>query len=228
MQDVPLNDIKLGSDIIEREFSVKNLGITFDEVFSWSKHVNLIVAKAYGKLCHAYRFKNLLTPEAKWNLCETYILSQFNYGDIILQGMNTQLIDKIQRIQNSCIRFAFGFRKFDRITNFRISKKIMSMENRRLSHSLTLMFKITKNVAPDYLCDRITFHNNLHNYNTRHRNEIWTPFARMTTRASSFFISTATQLNHLSRVIDFTGLSIPSFKIKCKKYLLDKEVYQAP
>ena len=104
----------------------------------------------------------------------------------------------------------------------------MSMENRRLSHSLTLMFKITKNVAPDYLCDRITFHNNLHNYNTRHRNEIWTPFARMTTRASSFFISTATQLNHLSRVIDFTGLSIPSFKIKCKKYLLDKEVYQAP
>ena len=227
LQALPLDNIKLGSDIIEREYAVKNLGITFDESFSWSKHVNLIVAKAYGKLCHAYRFKHFLTPEAKWNLCETYILSQFNYGDVILQGMNKQLIDKIQRVQNSCIRFAFSFRKFDRISNFRISKNIMSMENRRLSHSLTLMFKIIKNIAPDYLCDRITFHNNLHNYNTRHRNEIWTPFARTATRASSFFVSTATQLNQLSRVLDFSDLSVPVFKIKCKKYFLNKEAYQA-
>ena len=41
------------------------------------------------------------------------------------------------------------------------------------------------------------------------------------------FVSTATQLNQLSRVLDFSDLSVPVFKIKCKKYFLNKEAYQA-
>ena len=94
LKDTVLDDIKLGPDVIEREYAVKNLGIMFDETFSWSKHVNLITAKAYGKLKHAYRFKNFLSPQAKLHLSETYILSQFNYGDIILQGLSNQLSQK--------------------------------------------------------------------------------------------------------------------------------------
>ena len=184
---------------IEREFSVKNVGIIFDETFSWYKLVNLIVASVYGKLRHAYRFKGFLTPEVKWNLCETYILSQFNYGDIILQGMNNQLINKIQKMQNSCIRFSFGLRKYDRISKDRISRNILSMENRRLLHCLTLMYKITKNIAPKYLCDRIKFHNNVHNYNTRRRNEILPPFARSSTRSQSFFVDVSKKFNDISR-----------------------------
>ena len=97
LKSTVLKEIKLGPDTIEREFSVKNLGIMFDEYFSWSKHVNLITAKAYGKLRQAYRFKKILSSEAKWNLSETYILSQFNYGDIILQGINNELTNKLQK-----------------------------------------------------------------------------------------------------------------------------------
>lgn len=46
------------------------------------------------------------------------------------------------------------------------------MQDRSLLHSLTLMFKITKNIAPSYLCNRITYHRNVHNYNTRHKDNI--------------------------------------------------------
>ena len=84
LKSTVLDEIKLGPDTIDREYSVKNLGIMFDETFSWGKHVNLITAKAYGKLRQAYRFKNFLSLQAKLNVSETYILSQFNYGDIIL------------------------------------------------------------------------------------------------------------------------------------------------
>ena len=45
-------------------YEAKNLGITFDEELSWIRHVNLQVAKAYGKLKHAYRFKNFLNQAA--------------------------------------------------------------------------------------------------------------------------------------------------------------------
>jgi hypothetical protein len=209
--------------VFEREYSVKNLGILFDETLSWSKQVNLITAKAYGKLRQAYRFNKFLSPQAKWNLSETYILSQFNYGDIILQGLTNQLINKIQKIQNSCIRFSFGLRKYDHVTPTRISNKILCMQDRSLLHSLTLMFKISKKLAPIYLSNRITHQNNLHNYNTRRRNDIAVPFARRTIRSSSFFVHIAKKFNDISGCIDCSGISVNSFKNKCKDYLRNKE-----
>ena len=67
--------------------------------------------KAYGTLSQAYRFKYFLTAEVNWRLSETYILSQFNYDDIIFQGLNNEHIRKIQKVQNSCIRYSYGLRK---------------------------------------------------------------------------------------------------------------------
>ena len=223
LKSIVLDEIKLGSDTIEREYAVKNLGIMFDEYFSWIKHVNLITAKAYGKLRHAYRFKNFLSPATKWNLSETYILSQFNYGDIILQGLSNQLIQKIQKVQNSCIRFSFGLRKYDHVTATRKNNNIICMEDRRLHHSLSLMFKITKNTAPIYLCNRIKYRNSLHNYNTRHKNDIITPFARSRIRALSFFIDIANKFNQFSNCVDVRDISVHTFKTKCLNYLRDKE-----
>ena len=169
------------------------------------------------------QFKNFLSPQSKLNLSETYILSQFNYGDIILQGQSNQLAQKIQKIQNSCIRYSFGLRKFDHISNIRKSNNILCMKDRRLLHCLTLVFKITKNIAPIYLSDRINYRNSLHNYNTRRRNEIITPLARSSIRSKSFFVDVINHFNEFSRVIDVSNLSIATFRDKCVKYLLALE-----
>ena len=225
LKSANLDLIKLGNETIEREYTVKNLGITFDELLSWTKHVNLCVAKAYGKLRQVCRFKNFLTDKVKWNICETYILSNFNYGDIILQGLSNQLENKIQKIQNSCIRFSFGLRKYDHITNTRLSNNIISMHDRRLLHCLTLMFKIVRKMAPVYLCNRITYKHQFHNYNTRRKNDIQTSFARTRFKALSFFIEIANKFNELSQHIDVSGISVATFKMKCKKYLLNNEHY---
>ena len=223
LKNTNLDKIKLGPDTIEREYAVKNLGIMFDETFTWSKHVNLITAKAYGKLRHAYRFKHFLSSQVKWSLSETYILSQFNYGDIILQGLNSQLIYKIQKVQNSCIRFSFGLKKYDHISSTRLSNKILCMQDRRRLHSLTLMLKITRKIAPIYLCNFITYHSTLHNYNTRRKDEIVTPFARSRARTLSFFIDIAKLFNTLSRTINVSNISVQSFKLKCIKYFLEND-----
>ena len=223
LKSVVLHDIKLGPDTIERESAVKNLGIVFDETMSWGKHVNLITAKAYGKLRQAYRFKNFLSTQAKWNLSETYILSQFNYGDIILQGMNSQLQNKIQMMQNNCLRYSFGLRKYDHVSVIRKSKKILCMQDRRTLHCLTLMCKITKKLAPIYLCNRISYHSELHNYNTRRKNDLVTPFARTKSKFLSFFVETAKKFNECSMGIDVSNFSVNCFRQKCIKYLQNSE-----
>ena len=107
------------------------------------------MAKAYGKLNHAYRFKKFLSESAKWRLCEMYILSQLNYGDVILQNMSKNVSEKFQRVQNSCIRFSYGLRKYDHVSLLRKKMGQLTMSNKRMLHGLTLMFKILHETATE-------------------------------------------------------------------------------
>ena len=217
-----MDPIKIGENVIEREFEAKNLGIVFDEELNWTRHVNLSIAKAYGKLKHARRFKNFLNESSKLKLIETYILSQLNYGDIILQNLTNLLQNKVQKLQNSCVRFTFGLRKYDHISGLLKSKNILNMNNRRMLHCLTLMYKIKMKKAPGYLCDRIISHE-AHGHFTRNRLNINPPFARSKIRSMSFFIYISKKFNEIPSLINNSKLSISTFRSKCRKFLFDKQ-----
>ena len=154
-------------------------------------------------------------------MVETYILSQLNYGDIILQNLTLHLEKKVQTLQNRCVRFIYGLRKYDHISAFTKNKNILNMKNRRLLHGLSLMFKIVNKKAPAYLCNRIKSHTEIHHHNTRNRKNIDPPFARTKTRNMSYFIFIAKKFNELSKKVDINDCSLSTFKRKCKTYLLD-------
>ena len=103
-----LPPIVLNGDILERKYEVKNLGVIFDENINWTDYIDGIVGKAYGKLKQAYKFRNFLSIESRFKLTETYILSNFNYCDVLFQNITAKLSNKIQLVQNSCMRFIFG------------------------------------------------------------------------------------------------------------------------
>ena len=222
LKNTVLDPIKIDNKIIEREYEAKNLGVTFDEELTWTRHVNLSIAKAYGKLKHGYRFKNFLNESSKFKLSETYILSQLNYGDVILQNLTVALQKKLQKLQNSCVRFTFGLRKFDHISGFIKEKKLLNMSNRRMLHSLTLMFKIRNKKAPSYLSNRITSHE-AHGHFTRNRFNINPQFARSKIRSMSYFIYISKKYNELTAHINVQNISISTFKLKCSNYLLDSQ-----
>ena len=223
LKNINLDPIKLSNNIIYREYEAKNLGITFDEELTWIRHINLLIAKAYGKLRHGFRLKNFLSEASKLNLVETYILSQFNYGDVILQNLSTQLEFKVQKLQNRCVRFIYGLRKYDHISAFIKTKNILNMKNRRLLHGLSFMFKIKNRMAPNYLCKRISLHNETHSHFTRNRQNIDPPFARTKIRSMSFFVYICKKYNEMSKDVNIDNISLHTFKVKCKKYLLGRQ-----
>ena len=156
-------------------------------------------------------------------IVETYVLSQFNYGDLILQNLTDQLSKKMQKIQNRCMRFTFGLRKYDHVSALIKKKNILNMQNRRLLHSLTLMFRIKNLKAPSYLCNRISNHAETHNHFTRNRLNINPPFARSKVRNMSYFIHISKKYNLISKKIMVNNISLNTFKIKCREYLLDAQ-----
>lgn len=220
LKNTLVDPITIDNNIIDRVYEAKNLGVTFDEELSWIRHVNLSIAKGYGKLKHAYRFKNFLSDLSKLNLIETYILSQLNYGDIVLQDLSMQLDNKLQKLQNGSVRYALGLRKFDHISAIIKNNKTLNMKNRRLLHSLCLMFKILNKKAPGYLCDPISLRHEIHKHFTRDRDRINLPFARSKKKSRSFFIFIVKKFNELTKFINVNNISLNTFRSRCTKHLL--------
>ena len=214
--------VKIKNEPIERKNNVKNLGIIFDETLSWDKHINKCIGKAYGKLKQTYRFKNFLSNEAKLNIAEIYILSQFNYCDSLFFNCSQLLKSKIQKVQNSCLRFCLNLRKFDHISQHRIKLGLLNMDQRRILHGTTLINKIVKGLAPSYLCDRIKHHSDFHNHNTRNREALVLNKNKTSKKANSFFGTIPKQYNTLlNDNINISNVSLTTFKNKCKKFLLN-------
>ena len=188
----------------------------------WTNQINTIVGKAYGRLKQAYKFRNFLSLETRFTLVETYILSLFNYGDILFQNISGRLSNKIQRVQNACMRFIYGLRKYDHISHCYEKNKTLNMENRRKLHSLILMHKISLGLAPEYLSEKILRHQDLHNYNTRGRENIAVQRVNTSIRSNTFFIFISKLYNEiLPEIGGSENMSINSFRTKCKKYLTE-------
>ena len=220
LKDIDLPPIVLDKKHIERKFNVKNLGVIFDETFSWTNHVNKMVSSAYFKMKQSYRFKNFLTQDAKIALCEGYILSHFNYCDSVYNNITEFLKQKIQKVQNSCTRFIFGLRKYDHISHSFEQLKTLNMEERRTVHGLVTMHKIVKKNAPPYLNSKIKFHNNLHNYNTRNKNNIVVGISKTALCDKSFFPTFSRLYNNVIDSRNNTNVSVETFRKHAKKFVV--------
>ena len=216
----------MDNHVLKRETKLKNLGVIFDEQMTWVKHINKVVCRAYGSLRSLYRFKKLLSENAKKSLCESLVLSHFNYCDTVFPFINKSLEDKIQKVQNSCVRFISNLRKYDsyrdHISPYLINLEWLNMKNRRLHHSFTMLYKIDNNLAPSYLSNLITRNNNIHNYNTRAANNFRTTRCKLTTRQNSFFVKIPLMFNQLPETVKSSN-TLFEFKKVCKNHLLEEQ-----
>ena len=222
VKQIALAEIVMNNYAIERVSDVRNLGIVFDENMKWDIHVKGIISNAYYKLKLAYRYSRFLSEDSKIRVVESYILALFNYGSPVLQNLNSYTEARIQKLQNSCIRFIFGARKYDHISKFYKKRKILNMSDRRDIQSLTIIHNIVNNHAPAYLIDKVHFNCMFHNHDTRYGDLIRVPKARTNYGQNRFIIKYSKLYNDITRILKIKrNISTQTFKIKIKKYFKD-------
>ena len=216
-----LPPIVVNNKPIKRETVVKNLGILFDETLSWNSEINNSIRIGYLKLKQAYRFKNFLSRNSKILIVQSYILSQFNYSSIILQNLTKFQIDKLQKFQNTCVRFIMNLRKFDHISEAFSSLNLLKMYQIRDLQALTFMHKIVNHKAPSYLSSKLNFQGDHHAHHTRFRSNIKTSRFKTKYGQNRFFNSVANKYNTISNLLDLThSIGIYTFKRKIKQHFL--------
>lgn len=137
--------------------TAKNLGLIIDSNLSWLPHVNEVSKKLHYSLHSLKRLQNFLPLKTKISLVQTLLLPILDYADSCYLDATEELINKLERLQNVCIRFIFGLRKYDHISSFRSQLKWLPIRYRRNAHILSTLYNILYNPsAPSYL--RNLFH----------------------------------------------------------------------
>lgn len=137
---------------------VKNLGVLFDRNLSWTSHVNQISKKVHATVHSLRRLQNFLPIKTKVNLAQTLLFSLMDYADVCFLDATSELFSKIDRLQNLCIRFVYGLRKFDHVSKYRKDLKWLPSRFRLNVHILTLLYNILHNPSiPCYLRERYEY-----------------------------------------------------------------------
>lgn len=201
--------------------TARNLGVIFDEHLSWTTHVAHICQKVFSILRILYKFKTLFTPQLRKRLVEALILPHVDYCDPVYSNVNTQLINKLQRAQNACIRFVCGLKFFDHVSLSYNQLAWLRIAQRRQFHTLCLLYRILSTRTPSYLTTKLHYLTSYHEHNTRADNVrlLSIPCHRTSLFTNSFSVISVRLWNQLPA--DIRGAtSINSFKVLAKKHLL--------
>jgi hypothetical protein len=138
--------------------TVKNLGIIMDQTLSWSAHVTDVSKRLFASLHSLRRLQNFLPLHTKVVLARSLLLPLLDYGDIAMLDLTEELLDKLERLQNICIRYIYGLRKYDHVSAFRSQLEWLPIRRRRDLHILSLLFNVLFiPSSPPYLSERFKF-----------------------------------------------------------------------
>lgn len=217
--DVVNHNLYIDDTVIVWKNEVKCLGLHLDKNLNFNSHLNKVCQKSYYALKNIYEYRNLLPKSIKMTLIESLVLSIPNYMDCVYGPFLTTFNKyRIQKIQNSCMRFVCQLNRYHHITPHLRSANMLNMSERRFLHMSCLINTIVNTNCPQYLGDLLIRHGDIHDLNTRHRSNLLIPNHKTEAFKSSFSYQAA----HIHNMLPVhSAKNTKSFKEKIKKCILD-------
>lgn len=192
----------MGGELIPYKDSVKSLGLMIDSDLRFSIHVSNMLRKAYASLKMMYPHRRCLSRDVKILLCDSLVLSHFNYCDNVYGPcLDAADVGRIQKVQNSCLRFIYGIRRPNRISYKLQEAQWLSMHNRRELHFACFCHRLLLIKTPPYLHRRLQFRTDVHNINIRKKDLLTIPKHRKQVFKRSFSYMAAHLINKVDKVM---------------------------
>lgn len=160
---IAIFDYRVNNLLLLRVENITDLGVVYDNRFTFNKHIEKVISESSRMLGFLYRncreFENLSTLKL---LFYSYIRSKLEYGCIIWYPLHTNQISGIERIQRKFMRYlwlkevgTFPDRGMDNQL-FLNRFNMVSLEKRREMLSINFLFNLIHNkIDCPYLTSRI-------------------------------------------------------------------------
>ncbi|XP_072930460.1 uncharacterized protein [Epargyreus clarus] len=218
--------IKINNVDLQRVSSARNLGLTLDGEQNYAEHVNNKIRTAYYKLKTLYEIRPYIKEELRILLCDTLVLSQFNYcSSIYGPRLNANIERALQTVQNACVRFCFNVPRRQHITTYLNDKGILNMCARRELQFACTVQRILWNKKPEYLFEKLVWVKDISNRSVRSNSQslLVKPACKSKRYRVCFKFAAASIWNDLPPPLR-TKMSPDTFKTKYKSALLRKQV----
>ena len=140
--------------------TVKNLGVIMDSKLTWKEHVDH-VTKTVNRVLYSLKFFKSSTTEAlRKQLVDALAMPHIDYCSIVFLDVNDRLREKLQKSQNSCVRYICGVKWDEHITPYRFRIGWANVDERRSYFSALLLYKIIRMGQPSYLAKYFVKNNN--------------------------------------------------------------------
>lgn len=153
-----LPQVKFDGATIEISEVVKNLGVLMDRHLSWGPQLAAVSRKTFAAGASLKRLRNFLPHSTKIALAQSLLHPILDYADASYLDLTEDQLNKLERLQNFSIRFVFGLRKYDHVSEYRNRLKWLPIRLRRNVHILSLLYNILfTSSTPAYLKERFQF-----------------------------------------------------------------------
>ena len=148
----------INGSCIRFDTSAKNLGVILDDELTFREHVGKMVVSCNITIRKLSKIKDFLTYEQLRTAVCTYIFSVLDYCNSLLYGIQSDLMDKLQSVQNSAARLVKGKSKFRGSTAEFIRKcHWLRVKERIVFKICLLVHKCLYGSAPKCLKEMITY-----------------------------------------------------------------------
>ena len=137
--------IKLGTNNIEYVKSYKYLGITLDQTLTFNNHINRLIRTLSHKAYQLAKIRRYINEETSLKIYKTMIIPYLDYGDIIYDAAPLKQLEKLQKIQNRCLRTCKASQSTPSTVELHARYKVGYLKTRRQAHLKNFMFKQQSN-----------------------------------------------------------------------------------
>ena len=157
-QEIIVNGTFIEGKCIRFVETAKNLGFYFDSTLSLEYQIQTVVTNCYNTIRLLSRIKFFLSTEQLNQLVCSLVLSKLDYCNSLYYGLSTEIIGRLQSVQNSAARLVCKVNGYDKVRSDELFHKLHWLKVReRIAYKLLLsVYKCVSGNAPRDLINMLT------------------------------------------------------------------------
>ena len=132
--------ITINSEPIQNVPSFKYLGILLDSTLNYNQHIASVVRTVLHKVSLLSKVKRYLRDESALQIFKSMILPYIDYADVVFANSNVSDIEKLQRLQNRCLKICTGRNRLFDTDLLHKSTNVPFLKDRRRAHVRNFMY----------------------------------------------------------------------------------------
>jgi hypothetical protein len=218
-------EIVINGQNIEQVHSTKFLGVIIDSKLNWSSHINMVknkVSKGIGIIC---KVKNVLAQNTLLTLYYSFIYPYLIYCIENWGCAAKTYVNSLFKLQKRVVRIIYYARFHAHTEPIFHDLNVLPLHKIFIFQVLMFMYKVYHDMLPKCFQNRFVLHQEIHNYQTRHRSLFRTPFMSLSISQRSICFIGPKLWNHYYIYFDSSvQLTLPVFKKKIRFVIRNNDV----